>query len=255
MAAGKYRNEAITEGVKYVLTFEDVTGYFLKAAASIQLTTHPEYWTNNRTLEREFTCACHPGPCDDIEEHGACTMSLTWGPLETILSLEGTGSMCDFFHEPKHDCSHRHTTMAPSLLIELTYTQPLYGVTISEEALLSLTQMLKLRASEHSKRTIETQPRISMALHENRLRPDMLMLQQRVALPIWHPEGIHALPDDFQLYGRPQLDEDEENPDVPPDEPHPEEWLPQFMVEVCQDIVQVLDALDATLTYKPSNNA
>jgi hypothetical protein len=255
MAAGKYRNEALIEGDKYVLTFEDVTGYFLKAAASIQLMTHPEYWTNTRTLEREFTCACHSGPCDDIEQRSTCTMSLSWSPLDTILSLEGPASICDFFHEPKHNCSHRHTAMVPSLVIELTYTLPLHGTTITEETLLSLTQMLKLRASEHSKRTAETRPGISMMLHENRLRPDMLMLQQRVDLPIWHPEGIHGLPDDIQLYARPQIDEDEENPDELPDDPRPEEWLPQLMVEVCQDIVQVLDALDTTLSYNPSNNS
>jgi hypothetical protein len=238
-----------------VLTFEDVTGYFLKAAASTQLITHPEYWTNNRTLEREFTCACHAGPCEDVEQRSTCTLSLSWGALDTILSLEGPASICDFFHEPNHDCSHRHTTMVPSLVIELTYTLPLHGTTITEEMLLSLTQMLKLRASEHSKRTAETRPGISMMLHENRLRPDMLMLQQRVDLPIWHPEGIHGLPDDFPFYGHTQLDEDEENPDALPEEPRPEEWLPQMMVEVCQDIVQVLDALETTLSYNPSNNS
>ena len=34
-----------------MLTYEDVTGYFLKAAASVALRTHPEYWINSRNLK------------------------------------------------------------------------------------------------------------------------------------------------------------------------------------------------------------
>ena len=47
-----------------MLTYEDVTGYFLKAAASFELVTHPEYWVNARSLEREFACTCHMGSCE-----------------------------------------------------------------------------------------------------------------------------------------------------------------------------------------------
>jgi len=237
-----------------VLTFEDVTGYFLKAAGSIQLMTHPEYWTNARTLEREFACACHVGICEDIEQRSTCTMSFGWGPLDTVLSLEGPSGICDFFHEPEQDCSHQHTATIPPLVIELTYTLPLQGVALAEETLLSLTQMLRLRASEHSKRTIETRPGVSMVLHENRLRPEMLTLHQRVELPIWHPDGLHGQFDLHHFYARPQIDEGEESPAQLPDDPRPEEWLPQVMVEVCQDIVQVLDALDTTLSYNISSN-
>src|SRR5258708_38147641 len=50
---------------KQMLTFEDVTGYFLKAAANLDLVTHPEYWVNSRSLEREFACTCHTGSCEE----------------------------------------------------------------------------------------------------------------------------------------------------------------------------------------------
>jgi hypothetical protein len=246
-----------------VLTYEDVTGYFLKAAASIGLMTHPEYWTNSRTLEREFASACHSGTCEDIEMRGTCTMTFAWGALDTALSLDGPVGICDFFHEPDHDCPHLHTNAVPPLVIDLAYTLPLHGSMISEETLLSLTQMLKLRASEHSRRTIETRPGISMTLQDNRLQPEVLSLQQRVELPIWHPDGMRGLHDDPQLYARRRSehshqhidDDDEDDSEVIADNPQPEEWLPQVMVEVCQDILQVLDALDATISYNTSSNS
>lgn len=248
-----------------MLTYEDVTGYFLKAADSIGLMTHPEHWINSRSLEREFACACHTGICEDLEQRSTCTVTFTWGPLDTVLSLEGPVGICDFFHEPEHGCSHLHTRAVPPLVIDLAYTLPLNGTVISEETLLSLTQMLKLRASEHSRRTTETRPGIGMMLHENRLRPDLLTLQQRVELPIWHPEGmrgLHDLHDDSSLldhrqreYSRQRIDEDEDSIEVMPDNPHPEEWLPQVLIEVCQDIMQVLDALEATISYNTSSNS
>jgi hypothetical protein len=37
------------------------------------------------------------------------------------------------------------------------------------------------------------------------------------------------------------------------DNPRPEEWLPQVMIEVCQDIVQVLEALEAVRTHSSLN--
>jgi len=35
------------------------------------------------------------------------------------------------------------------------------------------------------------------------------------------------------------------------DNPRPEEWLPQVMVEVCQDILHVLEALDLVRSQGP----
>jgi hypothetical protein len=119
------------------------------------------------------------------------------------------------------------------------------------ETLLTLMQMLRLNASEHSRRTIETRPSISMTLQDNHLLPDTLTLQQRVEIPIWHPlgmSGLHDDPDFDVAYTYPVAQEDE----VTPVEPHPEEWLPQVMVEVCQDILHVLAALDASLAYHSS---
>ncbi|QBD79383.1 hypothetical protein EPA93_26700 [Ktedonosporobacter rubrisoli] len=246
-----------------MLTYEDMTGYFLKAADSLALTTHPEYWLNSRTLEREFTCTCHTGNCEEAEHRSSCSVSFTWGSLDTALSIEGPAGVCDFFHEADQDCPHLHTSAIPPLVLDLSYTLALNGTSISEATLLSLTQMLKLRASEHSRRTIETRPGVSMVLHENRLQPDMLTLQQRVELPIWHPEGMRGLHDDphtSSLRRRTQrehhfLDDEEEGGEIIADNPRAEEWLPQVMVEVCQDILHVLEALDATLLYDVPDNS
>jgi hypothetical protein len=244
-----------------VLTYEDVTGYFLKAAASMVLVTHPEYWMNTRTLEREFACTCHVGPCEDVEQQGSCTLSFTWSPLDTSLSLEGPAGVCDFFHESDQTCPHLHTSSIPPLLIDLSYTLNLHSAPISEDTLLSLMQILKLSASEHSRRTVETRPAVSMILLENRLQPDALTLQQRVELPIWHPEGmrgLHADPHVSSLKQRKAYQreiDDEEDEIVLADDPRPEDWLPQVMVEVCQDILRVLEALNASISYNMSDNA
>jgi len=242
-----------------MLTYEDVTAYFLKAAVPPGLVTHPEYWTNGRTLEREFACVCHTGSCDESETRSSCTLSFTWNTLDTALSLEGPIGICDFFHEPEEHCPHLHTSDIPPLVLDLSYTSPLNGsgATISEAVLLSLVQMLKLRASELSSRTIETRPGVNMVLLENRLQPESLNLQQRVEIPIWHPNGMRGLHDEphsrssrFVQRHRPSSDEEEEETEVVADNPRPEEWLPQVMVDVCQDILQVLEALDAVRTYK-----
>ncbi len=242
-----------------MLTYEDVTAYLLKAATPPGLVTHPEYWTNGRTLEREFACICHTGSCDESETRSSCTLSFTWSTLDTALSLEGPIGICDFFHEPEEHCPHLHTSDIPPLVLDLSYTSPLNGsgATISEAVLLSLVQMLKLRASELSSRTIETRPGVNMVLLENRLQPESLTLQQRVEIPIWHPNGMRGLHDEphsrsgrFVQRHRPSSDEEEEETEVVADNPRPEEWLPQVMVDVCQDILQVLEALDAVRTYK-----
>ncbi len=243
-----------------MLTFEDVTGYFLKAASGLALTTHPEYWSNARTLEREFACTCHAGNCEEVEQHSSCNISFSWGPLDTVLSLEGPSGVCDFFHEPDPDCPHLHTDAIPPLVLDLSYSLTLLGADISEETLLSLTQMLRLRASEHSQRTVETRPGVSMILQDNRLRPETLTLQQRVELPIWHPDGMRGLHDDMQMQRRAERrfydeEEEEEGAEVLADNPRPEEWLPQVLVEVCQDILHVLAALDASISYHPLDNA
>jgi len=106
-----------------LLTYEDMTGYFLKAAAGLMLNAHPEYWLNTSTLEREFACTCHAGSCEEAEMRSSCTVSFTWGPLDTALSLDGPVGICDFFHEAEHDCPHLHTSAIPPLVLDLAYTR------------------------------------------------------------------------------------------------------------------------------------
>lgn len=242
-----------------LITFEDVTAFFLKAAATLGLVAHPEYWTNGRSLEREFACTCHTGSCDEQENRSSCTLSFTWSTLDTALSLEGPIGVCDFFHEPDEHCPHLHTSDIPPLVLDLSYVSPLNGTGahISETTLLSLIQQLKLRASEHSSRAVETRPGISMALLDNRLQPETLTLQQRVELPIWHPDGMRGLHDDahtrssrfVQRYRPVEEEDDDDEVEVVADHPRPEEWLPQVMFDVCQDIMHVLDALESVRTH------
>ncbi len=248
-----------------MLTYEDVTRFFLKAASDLGLVTHPEYWTNSRSLEREFACTCHTGSCEDSENRSSCTLSFTWSSLDTALSLEGPAGVCDFFHEPGENCPHLHTRDIPPLVLDLSYSLTLNGTMISQTTLLSLAQTLKLRASEHSSRANETRPGISMVLQDNRLQPEALTLQQRVELPIWHPEGMRGLHDFDHPHGHSarnlrrlrevdEDDEEQEEEEIVADNPRPEDWLPQVMVEVCQDIVQVLEALDAVREHGLMNN-
>jgi hypothetical protein len=237
-----------------MLTFEDVTGYFLKAATSFELMTHPEFWVNARSLEREFACTCHTGSCEDAEAHGSCTLSFTWSTLDTALSLEGPIGICDFFHEPEEQCPHLHTSDIPPLVLDLAYTAPLNinGAQVFDTTLLLQVQTLKLRASEQSSRAIETRPGVTLTLQESLLHLEALTLQQRVELPIWHPEGMRGLHDElhyrssrFAQRRHRTIDDEDEVSEVVADNPHPEEWLPQVMEEVCQDILKVLEALDA----------
>jgi hypothetical protein len=248
-----------------MLTYEDVTRSFLKAASDLGLVTHPEYWTNSRSLEREFACTCHTGSCEDSENRSSCTLSFTWSSLDTALSLEGPAGVCDFFHAPGENCPHLHTRDIPPLVLDLSYSLTLNGSMTSQTTLLSLAQALKLRASEHSGRANETRPGISMVLQDNRLQPEALTLQQRVELPIWHPDGMRGLhdfdhPHDHSARNLRRLrkveedDEEQEEEEIVADNPRPEDWLPQVMVEVCQDIVQVLEALDAVREHGLMNN-
>lgn len=243
-----------------MLTYEDVTAFFMKAAADTGLSTHPEYWTNTRTLEREFACVCHVGTCEEAEQRGNCTLSFTWSTLDTALSLEGPSGVCDFFHEPGEDCPHLHTREVPPLLIELSYNLTLNSseAAAPEKTLLSLAQMLKLQASEHSSRTIETRPGMTMTLKDNRLQPESLTLQQRVEIPIWHPEGMEGLAEFRESHEeraerarrrRPDDDDDIDLGIERQDELTPEEWLPRVLIEVCQDIAHVLNALDGVRSH------
>lgn len=233
--------------------YEDLTACFLQAAAGAGLTTHPEHWTNAVTLEREFACTCHTGKCEEMEQGSSCTISFSWSTLDTALSLEGATGICEFFHDPDEHCPHLHTHDIPPLVLDLTYSLPLQNSDIPEHLLLASAQGLKMRASEHSRRTNETRPGFIITLLDNRLQPEAITLQQRVDLPIWRPEGMRAMHSDqaSERYSPFQaqhvLDEEERQLGRRlDDEPQPEKWLPQIVAEVCQDILQVLSALDAT---------
>lgn len=241
-----------------MIRFEDITDYFLRAAARLGLVTHPEFWLNSRTMEREFACICHTKSCEETEG-GACTLSFSWSTLDTALSLEGPVGVCDFFHEPDEHCPHLHTSDIPPLVLDLSYNLPFKKMRpdLSDPRLLSLIQLLRLRASEHSSRASETRPGITIALQENRLQAEALTLQQHVELPIWHPEGMRGLHEDPQTRSarsiqryRSANEENEEadertNVEAAADHPRPEEWLPQVIEEIGQDILSVLDAMEA----------
>lgn len=241
-----------------MISFEDITDYFLRATAHLGLITHPEYWLNSRSMEREFVCICHTHNCEDAEGGSSCTLSLSWTTLDTALSLDGPVGVCDFFHEPDEHCPHLHTNEIPPLVMELSYNLPFTGIhpDLNDPQLLSLIQLLRLHASEHSSRANETRPGLSIALQENRLQAEALTLQQRVELPIWHPEGMRGLHDDPQTRSAHSLQRhrsinDEESEDehdkveAVADNPRPEEWLPQVMEDIGQDIQRVLQAMES----------
>lgn len=253
------RNARRQERNTEMISFEDITDYFLRAAARLGLVTHPEYWLNSRTMEREFACICHTRSCEDAEGGSSCTLSFSWSTLDTALSLEGPVGVCDFFHEPDEHCSHLHTNEIPPLVLDLSYNLPFGNARpdLTDPQLLSLIQLLRLRASEHSSRSNETRPGIAITLQDNHLLAEALTLQQRVELPIWHPEGMRGLHADPQarsarfIQRRRSVNEEDENADereeieVHADNPRPEEWLPQIMDEVCQDIQRVLEAMES----------
>src|SRR5215469_3223083 len=165
-----------------MINFEIIADYFLQVTAQLGLVTHPEYWLNSRTMEREFACICHTHSCEDAEARGSCTLSFSWSTLDTALSLEGPVGVCDFFHDPDEHCPHLHTNEIPPLVLELSYNLPFTGMRpdLSDPGLLPLIQLLKLRASEHSSRGVETRPGIGIILQENRLQAEALTLQQKV---------------------------------------------------------------------------
>ena len=243
-----------------MINFEEITDYFLRAATRLGLTTHPEYWLNSRNMEREFACICHTHSCDDAEGGSSCALTFSWSTLDTALSLEGPVGVCDFFHEPDEHCPHLHTSEIPPLVLDLSYSLPFKAPRpdLADPHLLSLLQVLKLRASEHSSRANETRPGIAIMLQENQLRAEALTLQQRVELPIWHPEGMRGLHEDPQARSARSIqrhrsvnEEDEETGDehdeieAAADNPRPEDWLPQVMDDICQDIQHVLETMEA----------
>src|SRR5260370_3321603 len=151
-----------------MISFEDITDYFLRAATRLGLTAHPEYWLNSRTIEREFACICHTHSCDSEEGGGTCTVSFSWSTLDTALSLEGPVGVCDFFHEPDEHCSHLHTSDIPPLVLDLSYNLPFNRARphLTAPPVLALIQVLRLRASEHSSQSSETRPGIAITLQE-----------------------------------------------------------------------------------------
>ncbi len=251
-----------------MISFEDIAEFFLRAARPLGLVTHPEYWINSRNLEREFACICHAHSCEDAEGGTSCSISFSWSTLDTALSVEGPVGVCDFFHEPDEHCSHLHTSDIPPLVLDLSYTLPFKNIRpdLTDPHLLTLISLLRLRASEHSSRANETRPGLAIALQENHLQAEALTLQQRVELPIWHPDGMRGLHEDpqtrsarsvqrYRSVNEESEEEEEERDEVEAsaDHPRPEEWLPQVMEEICQDIQQVLSAMEEAYPNKEAS--
>ena len=240
-----------------MVTFEDVTDMFLEAAEATGLSIHPEIWMNSQTLEREFACTLHPGPCEEADHHATCTVAVAWGPLDTVLSMEGAAGICEFFHEPDESCPHLHTEDVPPLALDLTYALPLTDVRYQLADLQTLARTLKLRASEHSSRAVETRPSIALSFGESGLELDGLTLQQRVELPLWDPEGVSGFRPSGERrsghlsLGRLRRHDDEEDEG---DEPHPEDWLPHLLTETLADIVRVIDALESVAAGRFSSS-
>ena len=236
-----------------MVTYEDITDMFLSAAEATNLSAHPEFWMNSQTLEREFACTLHPGPCEEADQHAACTVSFAWGPLDTVLSIDGAEGICEFFHEPDEDCPHLHTGDVPPLALDLTFTSPFEAMSFNQSEVQSLARTMKLRASEHSGRAVETRPTVSLEFGENGMQVESLTLQQRVELPLWDPEGVSGFRTGLErdrrsghmTFGRTRR-RDERDEYEESDEPHPEDWLPHLFTEVMNDIINVIAALEVS---------
>jgi hypothetical protein len=231
-----------------MVTYEDITDLFVKAAEEVGLSAHPETWLNSATLEREFNCTLHAGTCEEAEGHAACTVAMNWGPLDTVLSIDGAEGVCDFFHEPEESCPHLQTDEVPPLTLDLSYILPLKDMSLDDASLKQLQSVmrsLKLNAAEHSSRALETQPNVALMSNENGLMAEAITVQQRVELPLWDPEG----PSGFRssgdrrsghtTVGRGQRYDFSDQED-----PHPEDWLPHLLLEVAGDVARVIGALD-----------
>jgi len=232
-----------------MVTFEDVTEMFLNAAEATGLSVHPESWLNTQTLDREFACTLHPGPCEEADRRATCTVTFAWGPLDTMLSIDGAEAICDFFHSPDDDCPHLHTEHVPPLVVDLTFNMPLAEGDSNLNALQSLARMFRLRASEHSSRAGETRPSIGLSFADNGIQAHSLTLEQRLELPLWDPEGIGGFyrtsaerrAGHLTLGRTRRYDDDDDE-----DDPHPEDWLPHLFTEVLADITAVIEALEGT---------
>jgi hypothetical protein len=238
-----------SEECTVMVTYEEIGEMIRGAAEEIALAAHPDHWLNTQTLDREFTCTIHAGPCEDSENHAACTLSFNWGPLDTVLSREGAEGVCEFFHEPDESCPHLHTDEVPPLALELLYTLPLQNMPLNESSLTQLQTVmrsLKLNASEHSSRAVETQPNVALVSGENGLQAEALTLQQHVELPLWDPDGVSGFrTSSDRRGGRAAQGRGPRHAYGSHDEPHPEDWLPHLLGEVANDIARVLGALDS----------
>jgi hypothetical protein len=217
---------------------------FLNAIDATGLSAHPEFWLNTQTMEREFACALHPGPCEEADHRATCTVSFAWGPLDSVLSFDGAEGVCDFFHEPDEDCPHLHTENVPPLILDLAYTLPMERVSLDSLNLRQLARTLKLRASEHSSRAGETRPSIALALGDSSMEAEALTLQQRVELPLWNPEGVSGFRANTSSLERRSGHSALGRGRARGDQPHPEEWLPHLLAEVADDISRVVVALE-----------
>ena len=230
-----------------MVTYEDITEMFLIAVEATGLSAHPEFWLNTQTLEREFACTLHPGPCEEADRRATCTVSFAWGPLDSVLSLDGAEGVCDFFHEPDDDCPHLHTENVPPLTLDLAYLLPMEHVALDSLDLRQLARALKLRASEHSSRAGETRPSVALTLGDGAMEAEALTLQQRVELPLWDPEGMSALRTSAERRaGHSAAGRGHGHGVVR--QPHPEEWLPRLLSEVAEDISRVVVSLEETRT-------
>jgi hypothetical protein len=227
-----------------MVTYEDITDMFLNAIDATGLSAHPEFWLNTQTMEREFACALHPGPCEEADHRATCTVSFAWGPLDSVLSIDGAEGVCDFFHEPDEDCPHLHTENVPPLILDLAYNLPMERVSLDSLNLRQLARTLKLRASEHSSRAGETRPSIALALGDSNMEAEALTLQQRVELPLWNPEGVSGFRASASSLDRRSGHGALGRGRARGDQPHPEEWLPHLLAEVADDISRVVVALE-----------
>lgn len=230
-----------------MVTYEDLTEMFLTAAEATNLSVHPEFWMNTQTLEREFACTLHPGPCEEAEHRAVCTLSFAWGPLDTALSIDGAEGVCEFFHEPDESCPHLHTENVLPLVVDLSYSLPLEHIDLGAINLQSIARLVKLRASEHSSRAVETRSNVALALGDNSMEAEALTLQQRVELPLWDPKGVSGfhVTEEYRE-GHMTLGRGHRQSAHSASGPHPEEWLPHMFAEVAADIASVLDALESS---------
>lgn len=230
-----------------MVTYEDLTEMFLNAAEETGLSVHPEFWMNTQTLEREFACTLHPGPCEEAEQRAVCTLSFAWGPLDTALSIDGAEGVCEFFHEPDESCPHLHTENVLPLVVDLSYSVPLAHIDLGSINLQTIARLVKLRASEHSSRAVETRSNVALALGNESMEAEALTLQQRVELPLWDPEGVSGfhVTEEYRE-GHMTLGRTRRRSSSNSSAPHPEDWLPHIFAEVAADINGVLNALESS---------